>query len=264
MDSVQTFSSTTSILESYSQPVALSTSANLLKPDEQHQITAPFVDNSCSSQLLDPNHKFPSDTPTSFHHLAKKSFLDNPCYESPPSNSKNSLLNGVKTRKRNNHSTQSDRQYKDFQPYIGRDSEDFSYLPSTAKNSESVCENIFFTVYSSFSSITYVLKAFKTPEKGLKMCLLVCLYLHIGLVRPRLVMSMGQNFLTRVGSIFCGSGRVRLGQPFMVWVRIWKISPKNVKFFIFSPSDLKRLLWVGSEKTRGHSRVGLLFTADQK
>jgi len=32
------------------------------------------------------------------------------------------------------------------------------------------------------------------------------------------VMGPGQNFLTRVGSIFCGSGWVRSGQPFMVWV----------------------------------------------
>jgi len=38
-----------------------------------------------------------------------------------------------------------------------------------------------------------------------------------------LVMGPGQTFLTRVGS----------GQPFMVWVWIWKISPNNVKFFNF-------------------------------
>jgi len=35
----------------------------------------------------------------------------------------------------------------------------------------------------------------------------------------------GQFFVARVGS----------GQPFMVCVRIWKISPKNVKFFNFFP-----------------------------
>jgi len=40
-----------------------------------------------------------------------------------------------------------------------------------------------------------------------------------------LVMGPGQNFLTRVG----------LGQPFMVWVWIRKIYPKNVKFFNFLP-----------------------------
>jgi len=37
-----------------------------------------------------------------------------------------------------------------------------------------------------------------------------------------IVMGLGQNF-------WPGSG-----QPFMVWVWIWKISPKNVKFSIFS------------------------------
>jgi len=53
-------------------------------------------------------------------------------------------------------------------------------------------------------------------------------------------MGPGQKFLTRVGS----------GQPFIVWVRIWKISPKNVKFFNFFPSGQKKLLRVGSESTR--------------
>jgi len=55
-----------------------------------------------------------------------------------------------------------------------------------------------------------------------------------------LVMGPGQKFLTRVGS----------GQPFMVWVCIWKISPKKVKFFNFFPSGQKKSLWVGSESTR--------------
>jgi len=45
----------------------------------------------------------------------------------------------------------------------------------------------------------------------------------------------------QVGSIFCGSGWVGLGQPFMVWVWIWKISPKNVKFFNFFPFVAKKL-----------------------
>jgi len=53
-----------------------------------------------------------------------------------------------------------------------------------------------------------------------------------------------------VGSIFCGSGQVGSGQPFMVWVWIWKISPRNVKFFIFFPSGQKKSLWVGLESTR--------------
>jgi len=35
------------------------------------------------------------------------------------------------------------------------------------------------------------------------------------------------------GSKFFDPGRVGSSQPFMVWVRIWKISPKNVKFLYF-------------------------------
>jgi len=50
----------------------------------------------------------------------------------------------------------------------------------------------------------------------------------------------------------------------MVWVRIWKISPKNVIFFNFFPFGSKKIAsgWVG--KYLGQSRVGLLFTAGQK
>jgi len=47
-------------------------------------------------------------------------------------------------------------------------------------------------------------------------------------------MGLSQKFLTRVGS----------GQPFMVWVWIWKISPKNVKFFNFFPFGSKKSLRV--------------------
>jgi len=36
----------------------------------------------------------------------------------------------------------------------------------------------------------------------------------------------------------------------MVWVRIWKISPKSIKFFNFFPFGSKKLLWVRSESTR--------------
>jgi len=56
--------------------------------------------------------------------------------------------------------------------------------------------------------------------------------------------------LGRVGSIFCGSGWVGLGQTYMVWVWIWKMSPKNVKFSIFFPSGQKISLRIGSESTR--------------
>jgi len=65
---------------------------------------------------------------------------------------------------------------------------------------------------------------------------------------------MGQKFLTRVGS----------GQPFMVWVRIQKISPKNVKFFNFFPFGSKKIASGRVGKYPGQSRVGLLFTAGQK
>jgi len=50
-----------------------------------------------------------------------------------------------------------------------------------------------------------------------------------------IVMGSGQKFLTRVGSGQFFVTRVGSGQPFMVWVRIRKISPKNVKFFNFFP-----------------------------
>jgi len=79
-----------------------------------------------------------------------------------------------------------------------------------------------------------------------------------------LVMGPGQKILTRVGSTFCGSGRVRSGQPFMVWVRIWKISPKNVKFFNFFPFGSKKIASGRVGKYQGQSRVGLLFTVGQK
>jgi len=70
----------------------------------------------------------------------------------------------------------------------------------------------------------------------------------------------GSKFLARVGSIFSGSGWVRSVQPSMVWVWIWKISPKNVKLFNFFPSGQKKSPRVRSKSTR----VGLLFTAGQK
>jgi len=42
----------------------------------------------------------------------------------------------------------------------------------------------------------------------------------------------------------CGLGE---GQPFMVLVRIWKISPKNINFF---PSGPKKSLRVGSKSAQ--------------
>jgi len=63
-----------------------------------------------------------------------------------------------------------------------------------------------------------------------------------------------------VESIFCGSGRVGFGQPFMVWVLIWKISPKNGKFFNFLPFGSNK---ISSGRVKNY-RVCLLFTAGQK
>jgi len=56
--------------------------------------------------------------------------------------------------------------------------------------------------------------------------------------------------LGRVGSIYCGSGWVGSGQPYKVWVWIWKISPRNVKFFIFFTFGSKKFHWVGWKSTR--------------
>jgi len=47
----------------------------------------------------------------------------------------------------------------------------------------------------------------------------------------------GQKNLTWVRSIFVA--RVESDQPFMVWIWVRKISPKNVKFFNFYPSGKK-------------------------
>jgi len=54
------------------------------------------------------------------------------------------------------------------------------------------------------------------------------------------------------------------GQPFVVWVRIRKISLKNVKFFNFFIFGSKKIASGRVGKYPGQSRVGLLFTAGQK
>jgi len=48
-----------------------------------------------------------------------------------------------------------------------------------------------------------------------------------------------------------------VGPAIFDWVWVWKISPKNTKFFIFSPLDQ-------AKKYPGQRLVGLLFTAGQK
>jgi len=58
------------------------------------------------------------------------------------------------------------------------------------------------------------------------------------------VMGLGQKILTQVGS----------DQPSMVWVWIWKISNKNVKFFNFFPLDQINIFGSG-QKVPG-SKVG--------
>jgi len=60
---------------------------------------------------------------------------------------------------------------------------------------------------------------------------------------------MGQIFVARVGP----------GQTSLVWVWIWKISPKKSNFSIFA-LRVKKCHRVGSKSTR----VSLLFTAGQK
>jgi len=55
--------------------------------------------------------------------------------------------------------------------------------------------------------------------------------------------------------------RVRSGQPSLVWV--WKISPKNIKFFHFIPLNQKNIFGSG-QKVPGQRWVSILFTAGQK
>jgi len=62
---------------------------------------------------------------------------------------------------------------------------------------------------------------------------------------------------TQVGSIFVA--RVGSGKPFLVWVWVWKISPKNPKFVKFFP--------FGSAQKEPGSKAdtcGLLFTVGLK
>jgi len=123
------------------------------------------------------------------------------------------------------------------------------------------------TIWSGFEVRRLMEKAainFRFVQKCRKVRVFFWTYQHLELpVRsinynihtlPGLVMGPGQKFLTRVGS----------GQPFMVWVRIRKISPKNVKFFNFLPFRSKKIASGRFGRYPGQSQVGLLFTAGQK
>jgi len=67
-----------------------------------------------------------------------------------------------------------------------------------------------------------------------------------------LVISPGRKFLTWVGWVS------------LHWVWIWKISPKNVKFFNFLPFGSKRVSLGRVKKYLDQGQVSLLFTAGQK
>jgi len=71
------------------------------------------------------------------------------------------------------------------------------------------------------------------------------------------VMGPDQKNLTQVGKGQFLVAHVGSGQPSMVWIWIWKISPKNINFFTFGS---KKISSGQVKKYPGHSRVGLLFT----
>jgi len=62
--------------------------------------------------------------------------------------------------------------------------------------------------------------------------------------------------------LWLGLGMVRSAIYGYVW--IWKISPKNVKFFNFLPFGSKKTSLGRVKKYPGQRRIGLLFTAGQK
>jgi len=67
----------------------------------------------------------------------------------------------------------------------------------------------------------------------------------------------------RVGSIFCCLGWVRPGQLSLVWVWIWKISPKNSKFINIFPIGSKNLFRLG-QIVLGSRMVALILMESQK
>jgi len=71
-----------------------------------------------------------------------------------------------------------------------------------------------------------------------------CVFLTAWLKRSTIPFLTSHSFPTSDGS----GSKIGSGQPFMVWVRIWKISPKMSSFSIFFSSDQKNCF--GSESTR--------------
>jgi len=61
------------------------------------------------------------------------------------------------------------------------------------------------------------------------------------------------------GQKFFDPGRVRSGQPFMVWVWIWKISAKNLKFSNFFPFTSKNYHWCRSKSICVKDRAASYF-----
>jgi len=64
-----------------------------------------------------------------------------------------------------------------------------------------------------------------------------------------LAMGPGQKFVTWVGSGQFFVAWVRSGQPPLVWVWVWKLSPKIPNFSVLFPLDQKKSHRVGLRST---------------
>jgi len=71
-------------------------------------------------------------------------------------------------------------------------------------------------------------------------CHLLSLYSYKIYSPSQVVMGPGQNFLTHLGQFFVA--QVESGQPSLVWIWFWNISPENPKFFNFFPCVSKNLV----------------------
>jgi len=63
----------------------------------------------------------------------------------------------------------------------------------------------------------------------------------------------------QVRSNFCCLSQVGSDQPSLVWVWIWKISSKNVKFLNFCPSSQKNVIWSGQKVPRSKQGRPLIY-----